>query len=569
MPVKQVTSRMQVEANTVYVTPPNTMMGIFHGTLQLLPRPVGSEDLAIGSLFDATDLQRAEKERLRVLSELHAERTRFEAVLRQLPAGVMVAEAPSGKVVLANDQARRILLLHGAELNLSGNRTADSLLMRRKKSPLLRALHAGETIVDEEVPVKTAAESISWLSISAAPVRDTEGKIVAAVATMHDITERKRAAAALQDATNQLLAVLNTVPGAVSWISRDLHYLGVNKYLASLFGVTPQAFIGRKVGFLKGNPEFLRFVRGFFASARVRQSQEIRVDIGPLGKSAQPRVYLIVGQKYQRGARAVLVGIDITERKQNERERERLLTQVQEARGKLSKRVEERTAALQVATHRQEALSARLVETQEAERRHLARELHDEIGQVLTGLKLLLETAPQQSGKGQDPLHEAQGIVSDLLQQVRQLSINLRPQILDDLGLLVALEWYFQTYERRTRISVRFGRGTVKETVLSPELKTTIFRVVQEALTNIARHAQVSAASVRLRQSKRTLELKIGDQGVGFHPTKALDNLTSGLSGMQERVRLVGGQFKVVSRPGRGTLLTATVPIGGDKKKQL
>ena len=569
MPVKQVTSRMQVEANTVYVTPPNTMMGIFHGTLQLLPRPVGSEDLAIGSLFDATDLQRAEKERLRVLSELHAERTRFEAVLRQLPAGVMVAEAPSGKVVLANDQARRILLLHGAELNLSGNRTADSLLMRRKKSPLLRALHAGETIVDEEVPVKTAAESISWLSISAAPVRDTEEKIVAAVATMHDITERKRAAAALQDATNQLLAVLNTVPGAVSWISRDLHYLGVNKYLASLFGVTPQAFIGRKVGFLKGNPEFLRFVRGFFASARVRQSQEIRVDIGPLGKSAQPRVYLIVGQKYQRGARAVLVGIDITERKQNERERERLLTQVQEARGKLSKRVEERTAALQVATHRQEALSARLVETQEAERRHLARELHDEIGQVLTGLKLLLETAPQQSGKGQDPLHEAQGIVSGLLQQVRQLSINLRPQILDDLGLLVALEWYFQTYERRTRISVRFGRGTVKETVLSPELKTTIFRVVQEALTNIARHAQVSAASVRLRQSKRTLELKIGDQGVGFHPTKALDNLTSGLSGMQERVRLVGGQFKVVSRPGRGTLLTATVPIGGDKKKQL
>ena len=151
----------------------------------------------------------------------------------------------------------------------------------------------------------------------------------------------------------------------------------------------------------------------------------------------------------------------------------------------------------------QKALSTRLVEIQETERRHIARELHDQIGQVLTGLQFMLESSKNQTGEAHvNKLSDAQETVSGLIEQIREMSLNLRPAMLDDIGLLPTLLWHFERYTKQTGIKVSFHHSGITQR-LSPDVETAVYRIVQEALTNIARHAQVTEAFVQLNSSRK------------------------------------------------------------------
>jgi signal transduction histidine kinase len=235
---------------------------------------------------------------------------------------------------------------------------------------------------------------------------------------------------------------------------------------------------------------------------------------------------------------------------------------LRKAHDELEKRVAERTEELSCANAALKALSQRLVDVQEAERRFVARELHDEIGQMVTGLKLVLETSLRPSdAAGQAGLDEAIALINDLMDRVRQLSINLRPQMLDDLGLLTALDWHFKRYSKQTGIQVQFKHTPLPER-LPPRLETAIFRIVQEALTNAARHARVKELSVRLWANAGQAGLQVRDAGAGFDGAAALKRGTSsGLSGMKERAELLGGEFILESAPGEGTCLTVELPL--------
>jgi signal transduction histidine kinase len=235
---------------------------------------------------------------------------------------------------------------------------------------------------------------------------------------------------------------------------------------------------------------------------------------------------------------------------------------LRKAHDELEKRVAERTEELSHANAALKALSQRLVDVQEAERRYVARELHDEIGQMVTGLKLVLETSLQPpDSAGRAALDEALSLINDLMERVRQLSINLRPQMLDDLGLLTALDWLFKRYSKQTGIHVQFKHTPLPER-LPARLETAIFRIVQEALTNAARHARVKELSVRLWTNAEQAGLQVRDAGVGFDGAAALKRGTSsGLSGMKERAELLGGEFILESAPGEGTCLTVELPL--------
>ena len=211
---------------------------------------------------------------------------------------------------------------------------------------------------------------------------------------------------------------------------------------------------------------------------------------------------------------------------------------------------------------RLQLLSRRLVEVQEAERRYIARELHDEVGQVLTGLVLLLEMSARQLGDAaRDNLSEAQALTHDLLTRVREMSLDLRPAMLDDLGLLPALLWHLERFTAQTHVRVTF-KHTLPEQRFAPEIETVAYRVVQEALTNVARHAGVNEASVWLWATQDMLGLQVKDRGTGFDPEAQLaDGRGSGLSGMRERVALLGGQLTIESSPGAGACLTAELPL--------
>ncbi|MDA1218864.1 MAG: GAF domain-containing protein [Chloroflexi bacterium] len=221
-----------------------------------------------------------------------------------------------------------------------------------------------------------------------------------------------------------------------------------------------------------------------------------------------------------------------------------------------------RVEALRAARDEAQTLSQRLVASQEAERRRIAQELHDEMGQLLTGVRLTLERSTRASTAAARThlIGEAQNLVDELMARVRNLSLDLRPSMLDDLGLLPTLEWYIRRYTERTNIRVTFQPISLDQR-LPPEVETAAYRICQEALTNIARHAGVDQAEVRLEIKGDTLVVQVNDSGAGFKPEDVSSLASSGLSGMRERVRVLGGQLILESSPGQGTRLTAELPL--------
>jgi signal transduction histidine kinase len=209
------------------------------------------------------------------------------------------------------------------------------------------------------------------------------------------------------------------------------------------------------------------------------------------------------------------------------------------------------------------ALAIRLLTVQETERKYLARELHDEIGQVLTGLRLLLKPDRQlTAGALKARLEQARTVVDDLLAKVKHLSFDLRPADLDVLGLLPALFALFERYQAQTGIRVNIDRQGM-DIRFPPAVETAAYRIVQEALTNAARHAGVADVTVRYWADADTLTLQVEDKGRGFDPELALKSAgTRGLAGIQERTSLLDGRLKVDSAPGAGSRITVELPIG-------
>ena len=219
---------------------------------------------------------------------------------------------------------------------------------------------------------------------------------------------------------------------------------------------------------------------------------------------------------------------------------------------------------LRAGNERLQTLSRRVVEVQEEERQNIARELHDEIGQLLTGLKLTLGMAARASGNESERYRsEAENLASNLMERVRSLSLDLRPAMLDDLGLVPALMWYFGRYTAQTGVKVGF-RQNGPSMRYAPALETAAYRIVQEALTNVARHAGVSHVDVRVTMGTEVLRLDVQDKGEGFDSEGSLSSgQTAGLSGMQERAVLLGGRLDIIARPGKGTRIRAELPVSG------
>jgi PAS domain S-box-containing protein len=236
-------------------------------------------------------------------------------------------------------------------------------------------------------------------------------------------------------------------------------------------------------------------------------------------------------------------------------------------------RVVERAQAeahLRKSAERLEGLSRRLIQAQETERRRVARELHDEIGQTLTALKLNLGALQETIDAEQHRaiVDESLALTEQTLQQARDLSLDLRPVLLDDLGLVPALRWYLDRQGRRAGFTTEFSAVDVGDAIPA-EVATTCFRIAQEALTNVARHAQTTHVVMQLAQRNQTLELVVRDAGQGFDREPAMaraeQGRSLGLLGMRERAALVGGALTIDSAPGRGTAVRVVLPLCGGR----
>jgi signal transduction histidine kinase len=265
-----------------------------------------------------------------------------------------------------------------------------------------------------------------------------------------------------------------------------------------------------------------------------------------IGRPDGTRVPVLANVVPLRDAEGTMVGVvsclqDITDRKHSE------------------ERLRESNDKLQL-------LSRRLVESQETERRHIARELHDEVGQTLTVAEMNLQSLMRSSRASPltRRLKDSLQAVERVLAQVRDLSLNLRPSMLDDLGLESALKWYINRQAALSGLRSEFQSDALEDR-LDPVIETACFRVAQEALTNVVRHARASAVNVTLRKQDGHLHLLVRDDGVGFDVEalrqKAAQGASLGLLSMEERTTLVDGRFELKSTPGQGAEVHAFFPL--------
>jgi len=210
--------------------------------------------------------------------------------------------------------------------------------------------------------------------------------------------------------------------------------------------------------------------------------------------------------------------------------------------------------------------ATQILTAQEQERKRIARELHDETSQVLTSLlislKILEETISSQTGRQQ--VEETRSLVHQTLRAIRNLSLDLRPSALDDLGLVPALRWYLKEYQQKCQVEVEFSANTFKERLPS-EIETTIYRIIQEALTNTAKYAHASKVGVSVVESEESVRAIVNDNGRGFNAHTLLklpwQERGLGLAGMHERAALLDGTLLIDTEPGKGTTIDVAIPL--------
>lgn len=372
-------------------------------------------------------------------------------------------------------------------------------------------------------------------------LRDAQGNIIGSASIGEDITEYRRLQSEVALRERQLNSFFAGATAGLALLDKDLRYIQINETLADMHGIPAKEHIGRTVREIV--PDLVSVVEPILQKVLTTGEPVLNTEVTGETQS-HPGI-----QRHWMESFFPLTGMDggpegvgsivveITERKRAEETLQRYAEQLK-------------------------ALSYRLVEVQEEERRYVAKELHDEVAQVLTGLKFSLESLGNLPDlKIKDELGKMQELLSSLLEKVRDISLDLRPSMLDDLGLLPTMLWHVDRFTSHTNVRVAFKHNCLDRR-FRPEIETTVYRVVQEALTNIARHASVSEAEVRILIEGDTLLILVEDKGVGFGPEAVITVKNSvGLSGMGERLRLLGGELRIESSSGSGTRLRAEIPI--------
>ena len=360
-------------------------------------------------------------------------------------------------------------------------------------------------------------------------------------------TERRQAEQAARESEQRYRTLLENAPEAIL-VHQDGRWIIANRAaLKLLHAARVEQLVGRATLDIV-HPDYRAIVRERiereFATgepAPLLEQQFIAVDGTVLDVEVVGIPITLAGRQ---GGQIIVR--DITERRQAEQA------------------VREREAEVRRSRERLEALSQRLLKVQENERRLIARELHDQIGQALTAVKLNLESLRSGRRAKAFPLDESVAIVEQLMEAVRSMSLELRPSVLDDLGLAAALRWYADRQGRRAGLAVRV-RTQLPTERLASDLETACFRVAQEAITNVARHAGAKRVEVDARAEDGTLDLTVRDDGSGFDVAALRGGTTAegsiGLDGMEERVHLLGGDFRIDSQPGTGTTVWARFPL--------
>ena len=379
---------------------------------------------------------------------------------------------------------------------------------------------------------------VVWGHLTASLVRNQSGEPKYAIGMAEDISERKQAEEALRVSEAKFRALSECAAAAI-FIYQGNRFLYANPAMEGITGYSQGELV--KMNFWEiAHPDMQELARERELERQRREPVPLRYEIEILTKARETRWLDFSGARLELDGDLAVAGIafDITERK----------------------RVEEKLRDLVGQLH---ALADRLQTVREEERARLAREIHDELGQALTSIKIDLGSLFRELGEGAKPLAGAPESILKLVDQtigtVRRIASQLRPGILNYLGLPAAIEWATEEFQTRTGIKCHLEMQE-EDITLDAERTTAIFRIFQETLTNVARHSGATELQVRLFRRNANTILEVHDNGVGIQPQHLTGTASLGILGMRERALGLGGQFEIAGRLGEGTTVSVSIP---------
>jgi PAS domain S-box-containing protein len=542
---------------------------------------------------DITKRKQAEEALKRAHDEAVREKNRLEAVMEALPVGVAILDDQGGNIH-SNSMFEQVWGVGHPLAQEVTDYSAYKAWWVDTGKPVLpeewasaQVIQKREAVLGQLMKIETFDGAHRFIINSAAPILDAEGKVSECAVAILDITEFQQAKEALKESTERLhLAAQAGRMFAFDWTPRTDEVVCSAEY-ADILGLggdarrgTAQSYFAnihpddrdRFVQMLDNlNPQFDQYITTYRV---IRPNDGMVIDLEERG-----RAFFDAGGRLKR---LFGMAMDITERKRAEEALKRahdeleqkvkdrtaelrlLVTQLQE---EATKRLQTE-ASLQESEARLRHLTSKVLSAQEDERGRLALELHDDLGQSLAVLKMQLRAiqrkAPPESSEVRENLENSLNFINEIIERIRRLSRNLRPTVLEELGLTPAVQHLFEEFCQE--IQVILDLDDTKD-LLSLEAQLNIYRIFQESFSNITKYAQASRVSVSIKKQERGVVFLVEDNGRGFDPQKIInENITDrglGLTAMDERARMLGGTLNIWSQEGQGTKITFNVPIQG------
>lgn len=376
------------------------------------------------------------------------------------------------------------------------------------------------------------------------PLRNDAGQLLMMV-TVQDVSELRAGQAALQESEARMRAVFETAVEAIVMIEENGLIDRFNPAAEHLFGYAEAEVKGRNVSILMPSPyrEMHDKFIGDYCSSGVKKIIGIGREVVGLRRDGSTFPMDLAVAEMRFSSKRMFTGVirDISER----RRAEEALRQSQ--------------AELRLLSAHQEKLK-------EEERKRIAQEIHDELGAQLTGIKAYVSVAMDRAVRaGQEPdplLAETAELAGNAISTVRKVISDLRPSVLDQLGVWAAIEWYSEQIEERSGLRCECEiSASVHDVVLDPDRSTMVFRVVQEALTNVVRHAEATRARLVVEQTLSHIQIRVEDDGKGIDTERLLNRESWGLLGMYERSRHFGCELRISGTPGAGTTVLLQIPL--------
>ncbi len=489
----------------------------------------------------AQSLEQREGERQSANHALKASEMRYRRLFEAAQDGILILNAQTGQIEDVNPFLTE--MLGYSREQLLGNKLWEIGPFKdtRASKTEFRELQREDSVRYDDLPLETSAGKPINVEFVSNVYRVNGDKVIQC--NIRDITKRKRAEEELRANEVRLRGVVESTADGLLVVDRNGRVMIQNSRFGQMWRIpnevlasgNDEALLAQVVGQLSDPQNFLAKVRAIYDTDD-EDMDELRFKDGRIFERFS-RPLVLKGAAMGR----VWSFRDATERKQAEAKRKEY-------------------------SRKLEVLSRRLVEAQETERRNIARELHDEIGQALTVMQLNLQAMLQSPGTEalSQRLHDSLAVVDRVQEQVRDISLNLRPSMLDDLGLEPALVWLTTRQAELAGLKSEVQADALEQR-LDPVIETECFRVAQEALTNVVRHAHAKKVKVELRQEEGHLHLRVRDDGIGFEVAATRDQAVRGASlgllSMEERTVLAGGQLEFNSIPGRGTEVHAWFPL--------